>query len=99
MGRLAELHKEYAGTGVQFLGVVADVHSWKNQTGEDASHYISAAGAQYPHLGSTVELISGISYIPSTHIYDDSGTMIAQVTGEHSRTEWINIIETLMAKQ
>ena len=99
MGRLAELHKEYAGTGVQFLGVVADVLSWKNQLGEDAANIISKAGAGYPHLGSTVELISGISYVPSTLIYDGNGNLIVQLTGEHSRQDWINIIETLMANQ
>ena len=33
----------------------------------------------------------------STHIYDSTGTMIAKVTGEHSREDWINIIETLLA--
>lgn len=99
MGRLAKLHKEYAGTGVQFLGVVADVHAWGGQIGEDATHFISSAGAGYPHVGSTAALTAGLSYIPSTHIYDSTGTMIAKVTGEHSREDWINIIETLMAKQ
>ncbi len=99
MGRLAKLHKEYAGSGVQFLGVVSDVHSWAGRIGEDAAHYISSAGAQYPHLGSTPALTYGLSYIPSTHIYDDTGTMIAQIVGEHSREDWINIIETLMAQQ
>lgn len=99
MGRLAKLQKEYSGTGVQFLGVVADVHAWGGQIGDDAAHYISSAGAKYPHLGSTAALTSGLSYIPSTNIYDSTGTMIAKVTGEHSREDWINIIETLMAKQ
>ena len=99
MGRLAKLHKEYAGTGVQFLSVVADVHAWGGQRGEDAAHYISTAKAEYPHVGSTAALTDGLSYIPSTHIYDSTGTMIAKVTGDHSREAWINIIETLMAKQ
>ena len=99
MGRLAKLHKEYAGTGVQFLSVVADVHAWGGQIGEDAAHFISSAKAEYPHVGSTAALTSGLSYIPSTHIYDSTGTMIAKVVGENSSEDWINIIETLMAKQ
>ncbi|MBQ3131934.1 MAG: hypothetical protein IJC24_04410 [Clostridia bacterium] len=97
MGRLAELHKEYAGTGVQFLGMAADVISWKNDVGQEAADYVDSTGAKYPQIGATVELISGISYIPSTHVYDSSGTLIAKVVGDHSRQDWINIIETLMA--
>ena len=99
MGRLAKLHKEYAGTGVQFLSVVADVHAWGGKTGEEAAHFISATKAEYPHVGTTAALTDGLSYIPSAHIYDSTGTMIAKVVGEHSSEDWINIIETLMAKQ
>ena len=97
MGRLAKLQKEYAGAGVQFLSVVADVHAWGGTLGEDAAHYVNSVGADYPHLGSTAALTAGLSYIPSTHIYDSTGTMIAKVTGEHSREDWINIIESLLA--
>lgn len=99
MGRLAELQKEYAGTGVQFLGVVTDIYKWGGQTGETANQYISSTGAEYPQVGSTTALTQNLSYIPATHIYDSSGTMIAKLTGEHTRQEMINIIETLMAKQ
>lgn len=98
MGRLAKLQKEYSGTGVQFLGVVTDVYAWGGQTGDDAAHYISSASAEYPNVGSTAALTSGVSYIPSTSVYDSTGTMIARLSGEHSREEWINIIETLAAK-
>lgn len=98
MGRLAKLQKEYYGSGVQFLGLVTDVHAWGGKTGEDALHYMSSVGAEYPQVGSTSALTSGLSYIPSTHIYDSTGTLVAKVTGEHSREELINIIETLAAK-
>ena len=99
MDRLAKLHKEYADAGVQFLGIVTDVYAWTNKTGKDAADYVADLGVKYPQLGSTPALTSGLSYIPATFIYDSTGTMIAQVTGEHSRETWINIIETLMAKQ
>ncbi len=97
MGRLAEIQKEYAGTGVQFIGVAMDVIGWGGDNGEVARGYISSTKADYPHVGNTVELTQNLTYIPSTHIYDSSGTMIAKVTGEHSEKDWINIIETLMA--
>ena len=99
MGRLAEIRKEYAGTGLQFLGIVMDVHNWEGKTAEDAKHYISSTGADFPQLGAdAIALTENVSYIPSTHIYNSSGTMVAKVTGEHSHKDWINIIETLLAK-
>ena len=48
MGRLARLYKEYKGTGVQFLGICADVYGLNGQTCSDAKDYIASTGAGYP---------------------------------------------------
>lgn len=98
MGRLAKLYKEYRNTGVQFLGVCADVYGLEGRACEDARDYISSTGAGYPQLVSTEPLLREIAYLPSTHIYDSSGKMIARYVGTLSEAEWINVIETLMAK-
>ena len=99
MEHLAELQKDYKGTGVQFLGVVKDIYSWGGILDQRAAGYISSAGVKYPQLCDTPALTVGLNYTPSAHIYDSTGTMIASIIGEQTREEWINIIETLMAKQ
>ena len=99
MGRLAELHKQYDGTGVQFLGVVTDVPAWGGSVGDLAAKYIEDTKTGYPNLEFTAALTGNLSYIPSTHIYDGNGNLIAKATGEHTKTQWINMIETVMAKQ
>lgn len=47
---------------------------------------------------ATEALLRYVSYMPSTHIFDSSGRMIAKYAGTLSEAEWINVIETLMAK-
>ena len=98
MGRLANLYKDYKNTGVQFLGICADVYSLNGQTYDDAKSYISSTGASYPQMVATEMLLRHVSYMPSTHIFDSSGKMIAKYAGTLSESEWINVIETLMAK-
>ena len=50
MGRLARLYKVYKGTGVQFLGICADVYGLNGQTCSDAKDYIASTGAGYPQI-------------------------------------------------
>ena len=57
MGRLARLYKEYKGTGVQFLGICADVYGLNGQTCSDAKDYIASTGAGYPQIVATEALL------------------------------------------
>lgn len=98
MGRLGKLAKEYAGSAVQFLGVCVDVYDDKGDTYTSARSYISSTGADYPILMQTSALTAGVAYLPSTHIFDSSGKLIAKYTGTKSESDWINIIETLAAR-
>lgn len=47
---------------------------------------------------ATEALLRYVSYMPSTHIFDSSGKMIAKYAGTLSEAEWINVIETIMAE-
>lgn len=68
MGRLARLYKEYKGTGVQFLGICADVYGLNGQTCSDAKDYIASTGAGYPpdsgHRG-----IAALCFVYAQHTY------------------------------
>lgn len=48
MGRLANLYKEYRNTGVQFLGICADVYGLNGQTCSDAKDYIASTAPATP---------------------------------------------------
>ena len=95
---VANLYKEYRNTGVQFLGICADVYGLNGQTCSDAKDYIASTGAGYPQIVATEALLRYVSYMPSTHIFDSSGKMIAKYAGTLSEAEWINVIETIMAE-
>ena len=98
MGRLARLYKEYKGTGVQFLGICADVYGLNGQTCSDAKDYIASTGAGYPQIVATEALLRYVSYMPSTHIFDSSGRMIAKYAGQLNAAQWTNLKETLTAE-
>lgn len=97
MGRLAELHDEYQGTGVQFLGMCTDVYAPGGQTAQDANALLNSTGVDYTNVCMTMELLQGVTYQPSTVIYDSAGNVIGKHTGSASKQDWINMIESLMA--
>ena len=68
MGRLARLYKEYKGTGVQFLGICADVYGLNGQTCSDAKDYIASTGAGYPQIVATEALLR-YSFVYAQHTY------------------------------
>ena len=67
-------------------------------TGEISAAMVASTGAGYPQIVATEALLRYVSYMPSTHIFDSSGKMIAKYAGTLSEAEWINVIETIMAE-
>lgn len=84
--------------GIQGHRSAVLIYGLNGQTCSDAKDYIASTGAGYPQIVATEALLRYVSYMPSTHIFDSSGRMIAKYAGTLSEAEWINVIETLMAK-
>jgi len=96
MGRLAEIEKEYRGTGVKFLGVVTDVYGTGGDAAAEAKNYAESQKAEFPQVIQHTSLTRGLSYIPTTCIVNSSGKVLARYAGVLSHDEWINVIETLV---
>lgn len=96
MGLLAELEKEYRGSGVKFLGVVTDVYALGGDIAAEAENYVERKDVEYPQLTPHTSLTRGLSYIPTTCIVNSSGKVLARYAGTLTKQEWINVIETLV---
>ncbi len=95
MPHLAQLSEEYAGQGVQILGLISDVTEPGDET---AAQIIEETGAGYMHFLPSAELQSGVlslvSAVPTTIFVDREGNMVGQgYAGAMSKEDWAKIIE------
>ena len=95
MPDLGELADEYAGTGVQIVGIPADVYDEEGL--RTAQMIIEETGADYVHLLPTQELydiyLDSVSVVPTTVLIDKNGTIVDTVVGARSKEEWKTLID------
>lgn len=94
---LGEISREYEGSGVQLVGLIADVGDVKDAT---ALGIIEKTKADYMHMIAAGELRTGIlsktSAVPTTIFVDKNGNQVGQtVIGSRSKEAWIEIIEAM----
>lgn len=100
MPDLGALSSEYAGKGLQIIGLVGDVR----ENDEDAAYVqeiVDKTGANYQHLLPSSDLqdqlLSKLMYYPTTIFYDKNGYMIDKlIVGSHSKSEWQVIIDRML---
>ncbi len=95
MPDLGELAEEYAGTGVQIVGIPVDVYDREGI--QTAQLIIDETGADYLHLLPTEDLydicLSDVSAVPTTIFVDRSGTIVDMVVGSRSKADWKSLID------
>lgn len=97
-----ELSREYAGSGVQFVGVCADAQAREGAAFEMASDIIVDRGLSYPQLLASEELIekllASVMYVPTTYFIDSEGnTVSSMLVGYADKESMVNVIETMVA--
>ena len=95
MPDLGELAEEYAGTGVQIVGIPVDVYDEEGI--RTAQTIIDKTGADYVHLLPTQDLydicLDGVSAVPTTVLIDKNGTVVDTVVGARSKEDWKTLID------
>lgn len=99
MPELGEISREYAGKGLQIIGLISDVSEEQNAT---AKEIIEKTQADYQHIIASEDLRSGIlsqvRVVPTTIFVDKEGKQVGEVVlGAKNKEQWIQIIESLKA--
>ena len=95
MPELGELSREYKGSGIQIMGIPADVNSEK--TMKTAKEIVSSTKADYPHILPSEDLgniyLNQVTAVPETLFVDKNGDVIEKTVGAHSKSEWKDLID------
>lgn len=95
MPDLGELADEYAGEGVQIIGIVMDVYDEKGI--QTAQTIIEKTGADYLHLLPTQDLydiyLNSVSAVPTTVLIDQNGVILDTIVGARSKEDWKLLID------
>lgn len=107
MPDLGTLSAEYAGKGVQIVGLVSDVLNSDATIDQEqvdlAKEIVSSTGAGYPHLLPSAELIQSVllstQVVPTTFFVDETGQQIGEtITGSRSADQWRSILDAMLAE-
>lgn len=105
MPSLGEINAQYAGKGVQVVGIVTDVLNRDGSLNADqlstARELVQLTGADYPHLLPSPQLIASklqfSTVVPETFFVDASGSQVGEsYLGARSKEEWSSIIDSLL---
>lgn len=97
MPELGEISREYAGKGLQIIGLISDVNEAQDAT---AKEIIEKTQADYLHIIASEDLARGIlskvNVVPTTIFVDKEGKQVGEVVlGAKSKDQWIQIIKGL----
>ncbi|MGO5114073.1 TlpA disulfide reductase family protein [Candidatus Avoscillospira sp. LCP25S3_F1] len=99
LGKLAE---DYAGKGLQIVGIVSDATDYEGGYPEEtvalAKEIVEETGADYLHLLPSQDLLdrvlSSIQVVPTTFFVDSEGNQLGGiVTGSKSYDEWTALFD------
>lgn len=95
MPGLAELAKEYGGTGVQFIGIPTDAVSEEVLT--TARTIVSDTGCEYLQILPSDELdslyLNQVVSVPETLLINKEGEIIESLVGARSKEDWKAVID------
>ncbi|MDR2656672.1 MAG: TlpA family protein disulfide reductase [Oscillospiraceae bacterium] len=98
---------EYAGKGVQLVGlledgVVATTGKPDDKVIEQANTLLANAKAEYlvilPDAALREKFFASLQYVPTTFFLDETGTVVETLIGSRSAEEWANQIDAVLAK-
>lgn len=100
MKALGELGREYAGYGVQVVGIIKGVNAGEN---EQVLSLITETKADYVHILATAEMnrqmLNPYKDIPVTLFVDKNGNKLGEVyTGPHDKKYWGEQVEKYHSK-
>ncbi len=106
MPDLGALAKEYESQGVQIIGMVSDVLNSDGTISETqietALDIAASTGADYLHIVPSYDLyglLYQISSVPTTFFVDAEGNQVGNAyLGAKTRSEWISIIDSVLAE-
>lgn len=108
MPELGELAADYAGRGVQIIGIPFDVipnssGSYSGDIIETAQYLVQETGAAYTHLLPSDDLVSAVliavSAVPETVFVNSKGELVGKsYIGARSGQEWAQIIEATLGE-
>ena len=104
MPDLGELAAEYAGKGVQIVGLVSDVLNSDGSVSQEqvdtARDIVAQTGADYPHLLPSQDLfglLSQIYAVPTTFFVDSQGRQVGSAyVSAYEKEQWVEIIDGIM---
>lgn len=106
MPYLGELAEEYAGKGVQIIGIPIDIFDSAGNIDADqvelAKRYAQSTGAEYLHLIPDSEmqrnLLREVYYVPNSWFMDSEGKVVGEaLVGSYSKEDWAAQIEAHLA--
>lgn len=103
MPDLGEIASEYDTAEFQMFGIISDVAEGDEEEKiEEAKELITQTSANYPHLllnqSLYSNLVGGVSGVPTTFFFNQSGELLGYLVGAQSKDTWIAIIEDLLSK-
>ncbi|MDD2981242.1 MAG: TlpA disulfide reductase family protein [Hespellia sp.] len=95
MPELGELAADYAGSGIQIIGIPVDVSD--QDTLETAQSIVAQTGADYVHLVPNKELydiyLKNVTAVPETLFVDKTGTIVGNAIGAKGKDDWKKLID------
>ena len=106
MPELGELSAEYAGQGVQVVGLISDALNSDGTVSDGqldtAREIVEATGASYRHLVPSEDLyglLAQITSVPTTFFVDSTGAQVGYAyLGARSGEEWAAILDELLTE-
>lgn len=102
MPDLGALAEEYAGKGVQIIGIPSDIFDAHGHVDADqldlAQEIVDITSASYTHLIAGHDLqesiLSQVMYVPTTYFVDKDGNILGEAyVGMRSKADWQQLIE------
>lgn len=106
MPGLGQVSKEYAGKGVQMIGIVSDASDINGAISQDqveaAKEIVKKTGASYRHILPSKDLINAklkdVVYVPTTIFVDENGQQVGNdYASAKSAEKWKQIIDSLLS--
>ncbi|MDD4075613.1 MAG: TlpA disulfide reductase family protein [Eubacteriales bacterium] len=98
-----ELSKDYAGTGVEFVGLCLDATVSGGTTADLAKDIVVESGVTYSQIlindALLQQIMQEVMYLPTTFFLDNQGSVIVSpAIGAMDKQVWVDFIETLVSQ-
>ena len=97
-----ELSRDYAGSGVNFVGICGDAQDRESEAYELAAQIAQSEGLSYRQLitndTAMEKILSNVMYLPTVFFLDSQGNTISSfLVGYADKESMVNVIETMLA--